>query len=478
MTDKGREVAKELIETARLDLEKGNLDPAERCFNYLLDRNPKSPDLWFYAGTCQLQRGFLVVAEMMFKKCLELDKHSVAAYNNLGNMYKLQQRVEEAEKYFNLALKYFPKDADEEVQKELGGVYNNLATIYVSNGTPDKAIEYCEQGLKYTPTSPRLLWNRSLALLEKRQWAAGWYGYDAGFANSNEGKRKNKPYEQNYPVWDGTKGKTVVIYGEQGLGDEILFSSMLPEVMKDANVIIDAHPRLANIFRNSFPGIPVYGTRKEKETPWTELYTIDARIAVGSLGRFYRKTDGDFPKHNGYLKADKDISEKYRQRLAAMGSRPKIGISWKGGYLSTGKKLRSIPLEQWGPIFGLDADFISLQYTSEADVEAEAAENKFGIKIHHWQDVIDDYDETAGLVDNLDLLISVTTSIVHLFGAMGKPAWAMTPAKSNWNWGLSGTEMIWYPSVKLYRQTGEEWDTVIRQISEDACRLFQKTTVA
>lgn len=472
-----KEAGQEIFERAHKDLIAGNIDVSERAFNYLLDRNIQNPDLWFYSGTCQLKRGFNAVAELMFKKCLEIDKNSVAALNNLGTLCKQQQRKDEAESYFRKALKFFPKNCEPEVERELGGIWNNLSTLYIENGTPDKAIEYCNAGLKYQPASPQLLWNRALAHLEKKEWEAGWYGYDSGF-KSEDGKRKDKPYSGNIPHWDGSPGMTVIIYGEQGLGDEILFSSMIDDASRRASIIIDAHPRLANIFRNSFPGIPIYGTRKDNETPWTELFKIDARCAIGSLGKLFRKKDSDFPMRERYLFADKRISEKYREKLSLLGNRPKIGISWKGGYPSTGKKIRSIDLKQWGPILSIDADFISLQYTSKADEEAIEAEEFHGIKIHHWQDTIDDYDETAGLVDNLDLVVTITTSIAHLAGAMGKKTLVLTPSKNNWNWGLSGSEMIWYPSITLFRQIGNDWNPVIRKISEEICHLFQKTTAA
>jgi len=470
MTEKNL-VGQEILERAQKDLVEGNLDVAERAFNYLLDRNKNNPDLWFYSGTCLMQREFYSVAELMFNKCLELDKHSVAAYNNLGTLCKEQQRNEEAEVYFRKALQFFPKHCSEETEKEKAGIWNNLATLYVNNGTPDKAIEYCNNGLEYLPGNQKILWNRSLAHLEKGEWKKGWDDYESG--HEDDGKRRKRDY-LNVPIWDGTHGQTVIVYGEQGIGDEIMFSSMLPEMAKVCNVVLDCHPRLANIFRDSFQNIPVFGTRKEKQVEWHTRYKVDAKIAIGSLGQFFRNSEESFPKHSGYLVPDKSVVAKYKEKLSALGQRPKIGISWKGGYMKTRKDLRTVPLTQWDDLFSMDADFISLQYTAHAEKEIEEAEKKFGIKIHHWQDTVDDYDETAGLIGALDLVISVCTSVIHLSGAMNAPCFVLTPSKPAWRYGLKDKSMVWYPSVTLYRQTGSDWSDVMKNVKEDTCRLFQK----
>lgn len=473
MTDKTL-AGQEIIERAQKDLAEGNLDVAERAFNYLLDRNKGNPDLWFFSGTCAMQRGYRAQAEIMLKKCLSIDPGAVAAYNNLGSVYKEENRDKEAEECFRKAIKIFPKTKDEAVQREIADIWNNLATLYVNNGTPDKAIEYCNKGLEVEPNNTKLLWNKSLAELEKGDWKQGWKDYEA----DRDGKKRKKRDYGDIPVWDGTPGKTVIVYGEQGIGDEILFMSMINDLKKKCNVIIDCHPRMANIFRDSFPDIPVYGTRKEEFTTWHNLYKVDAKIACGSLGQFFRNSDEDFPKHEGYLVADKAIVQKYKEKLAALGSRPKIGISWKGGYMSTRKDLRTIFLDKWRKIFEIDADFISLQYTHNAHKEAEEAEKLFGVKIHHWQDTIDDYDETAGLVKSLDLVISVCTSVIHLSGALNVPCFVLTPARPAWRYGIERRDMVWYPSVTLYRQTRDGWEDVMSNVKEDTCSLFQNRIAA
>ena len=123
-------------------------------------------------------------------------------------------------------------------------------------------------------------------------------------------------------------------------------------------------------------------------------------------------------------------------------------------------------LERLRPLLSLpNVKFVSLQY-GNCDEEIAAFEASTGIKIHHWQDVVDDYDETAALVSALDLVVSVCTAVVHLTGALGRPAWVMAPFVPEWRYGHKGTSMIWYPSVRLFRQPElDEWDPVITEIT-------------
>jgi ADP-heptose:LPS heptosyltransferase len=156
----------------------------------------------------------------------------------------------------------------------------------------------------------------------------------------------------------------------------------------------------------------------------------------------------------------------WKRRLDALGPGPKIGLSWRGGVGHTGKARRSLTLEQLRPVLKSPGEhFISLQYT---DVQAELAElrTRHGITVHHWPEAIDDYDETAALVCALDQVVTVCTAIVHLTGALGRPAIVMVPFGSDWRYGAEGDRMLWYPSVRLVRQSAiGEWSTVLETVA-------------
>jgi hypothetical protein len=254
-----------------------------------------------------------------------------------------------------------------------------------------------------------------------------------------------------------------------------MFASIIPDMVADcAQVIIDAHPRLQNMFQRSFRGlgVAVYGTRKVKDPHWLRVQKLDARIAMGSLGRLYRKTDTDFPRAP-YLKPDPDLVEDYRRRLAGY-RRPRIAIAWKGGYVRTHKDDRSMSLDTLlGAVSGL-GEVWSLQYTPEAGKECE------GKAIHHWQAEIDNYDLTAALVSNLDLVITVNQSLAHLCGALGVPCWVLTPKACAWRYGTTTEHMPFYGDhLKQYRQ-GEDrdWAPVLERVRADLWKRFRKNIAA
>jgi ADP-heptose:LPS heptosyltransferase len=193
----------------------------------------------------------------------------------------------------------------------------------------------------------------------------------------------------------------------------------------------------------------------------------DHQVPIGSLPSHFRNRAQAFPEHCGYLKADASKVAAWAERLAALGPGVKIGLSWQGGVGHTGRLRRSLTLEQLLPLLRLPGmHFVSLQYT---DVAAEIAEiaKRHGIQIHHWPEAIDDYDETAALVCALDQTLTVCTAIVHLTGALGRPATVMVPFGSDWRYGASSERMPWYPSVHLIRQRAiGDWSNVLQTVMQ------------
>jgi ADP-heptose:LPS heptosyltransferase len=187
---------------------------------------------------------------------------------------------------------------------------------------------------------------------------------------------------------------------------------------------------------------------------------------MGTLPLFLRRRSSDFPSHTGYLKADARRVAYWKAMLATLPGRRKVGISWRGGLATTQRSFRSIPLAAWLPILStLGIDFVSLQY-GEVDAELGVLRAS-GASLTHWQDAIDDYDETAALVSALDLVVSVQTAVVHLAGALGQRAKVLITAQPEWRYGATGS-MIWYPSVRLYRQeTPGDWKPVIEAVRSD-----------
>lgn len=456
-------IQEQIERASTLIQENKDLNLAEDILNGVLNLDPSSTTILFALGTLYLRKKYNALAIQVYKRALEINDKLACVWNNLGFVYREEQKRELAEDAFVKASKLNPNDAD---------CWANLGGLYVADGRPEKAIVYMDRALKVDPNHECAKWNRSLAYLEQGDYSKGFEDYDAGVRTAD---RQERVY-QDAKRWDGTRGKTVVVYGEQGIGDEIMFASVIPDLMKDCNVIFDAHPRLYEIFRHSFPNIPIYGTRKDNEIAWPAYHRIDAKIAIGSLAKFYRRYKKDFPGTK-YLSPDPMLESKYHYILTGISThRMNIGISWAGGIKTTNKKERTIALEKWLPIFkNVDANFISLQYVDGAQEEINKFTEAHGIQIHHWQDTIDDYDETAALVSNLDMVISVPQSVVHLAGALGVPTFQLTPRRSLWQMGVYGEDMPWYgETVKnIWQETPGEWDSVIEKTKDLLCNLYQ-----
>lgn len=452
--------------------ENKNYEEVELICNAVLNQSPNTAICYGILGMLYSKKNFISLAEHSFKHAisLEKDKLNLSTYhNNLGFLYKTQlYDTDKARTEFEKALTYNEKNEVEPIV--------NYASLYVTSGQPELALKHIDKALLIDKDHPDAHWNRALALLEMGD-------YKQGFEEYNHKYRDKSKYYRNYgfPEWDGSPDKTLIVYGEQAIGDEILFASMLPDLIKMSKLVIfDSHPRLVDIFRRSFPEIPVYGTRKCPELQWVNNHKpIDAQISIGSLLKYLRTDGTNFPG-TPYLKADPKLVEFYKQKLAALGDKPKIGISWKGGTPGTGLKYRKFDLELYKPIFeAFDADYISLQYTENADLSVKAFEEKNpGFKVHHWHDAVYDYDHTAALVSNLDLVISVPQSVVFLAGALGTPVFQVTPKRILWQSGVYGRETLpWYNSVKLFWQDDDEkWPPVINKVKEALCRLSPTNT--
>lgn len=401
-------------------------------------------------------------------KFVALKKSELA--NAIGTTWKHENKTEQARYWFEKAGKILGEpNAD---------ISNNLATLYINEGSPQKAIPHLQQALARDPNHPQAQWNMSLAYLETGI-------YDKGFDLYGAGKRAQVRADRNYvmtggktPEWDGTPGQTVVVYGEQGIGDEIMFASCIPDLLKVCKqVVFECHIKLQRMFCNSFPGIDIYGTREDERIMWVSTgdgkprYPIDAKIAVGDLPRLYRRSLESFPG-TPYIEPTKDAQMRWANKFNGMfkDGKPVIGINWIGGHKKTRVEVRSLTLEQMLPILKQDAHFVSLQYT-DCEQEIFEFEQAHGIKIHNWPEGSrnEQYDETGGMVANLDLVITCCSSIVHLAGAMGTACWVLTPSRPAWRYRLDLDYMPWYgKTVTLFRQQNgnTDWEPVVEEVAE------------
>ena len=331
-----------------------------------------------------------------------------------------------------------------------------------------EGIARFRQALERAPGDPGVHNNLSIALLASGDFANGWR-----HQGKKWGLRENARLRPDFaaPLWRGEPlaGKSLYVWSEQGLGDQVMFANMFPDlVAAGGRCTFEVHPRLERLFARSFPGSEVVGKRPRKAAPRQPDY----QVPMSGLGEFLRSDLASFPVHTGYLTASPARRLHWRTRLTALGPGLRVGISWRGGTDRTDRRLRSIPLEKWQPILRLPGvQYVSLQY-GDCRPELEAA-RAGGMRIAHWQDAVDDLDECAALLSELDLVVSVATTVIHLAGALARPVWVLVPARPGWRYLLEGEQLPWYPSARLWRQTTlDEWEPLLARLAQ-AIGLFR-----
>src|SRR6185295_15345244 len=236
--------------------------------------------------------------------------------------------------------------------------------------------------------SPDLRWHRATALLLRGDYARGWPEHEARKSIRGGAIHREFPY----PEWDGAPlgDGALLVYAEQGVGDEIMFASCIPDLAaRGVHCVLECAPRLASLFGRSFPAVTVHGAARDGSRDWLGAYpALRAQSAIGSLPRFLRNAPEAFPARGGYLVPDARRTESWRARLAALGPGIKIGISWRGGTPKTRGRLRSMAPAELQPLLALEhARFVSLQYG--------APEPELPSPLTSWPEAVADLDETA-----------------------------------------------------------------------------------
>lgn len=429
--------AERLLEQSVKEKDGDKLVEAENICNLLLNDNPDDWHALFVLGRCYIEASRYGTAANLYRRVADIVPDSSHAWNNLGFCMHTLQKYQTAEEYFNKAIELDPTNFE---------AYNNMASLFAAQSQTEKALRWAEWA-KYWASEPghyaKVEQNIALPLLGTGQWKRGWEAFE--FSLGDKWRRDRQYASEGH--WDGTPGQTVVLYGEQGIGDEIMFGSIIPDAIRDCKeVIIECDRRLESLFRRTFTTATVYGTRHDKRLDWPAQHKIDARCAFGSLAKFYRSA-GEFPRKSYLVTAPANLTR----------SKPLIGIAWTGGTKITGTTRRSLSVEQvcWLRDRRPDLQFVSLEYKGDDCPDGILDPRVFTRSPN--------YDDTASLVASLDKVVSVTTAVALLAGAIGKECHVACPEAPTWHWGYSG-EMPWF-DIKLYRSKGD-WQPVLEQIAE------------
>ena len=430
-------------------------DDAIRDYDRALALQPDFAEAWCNRGNAlQAGRNF-AAAIASYNRALAVHADYTDALNNRGNAEKALGQHDAALQSYAAAFAANPKDPE---------AISNRGHLYLETVRHGEALAEYDRALTVDPTHAAALQGRALIHLGRGDYTAGWDAYEerlryqASLSNTDASSYRNLLLRPNRV---DIMGKNIALIREQGIGDEVMFASILPDLQRDAaHITYACEKRLARLFANSFPGIEFTNPDNFDGTPY------DAVIPIGSLGYMYRQQSEDFPARAYFSPAQATVNA-WATRLGPRNGRQRVGISWRGGTADTRAEQRSLALAELQQLFNLpDQDFVSLQYGDVAD-EVAAFNANAGQDIRVFPRAeIDDFEDLAALIANLDLVVSVQNSIVHLCGALGKECLTMVPANAEWRYGIAGDRMAWYDSVRLYRRTPEGgWAEVVAKIA-------------
>lgn len=453
------------------------LTEVENEYNSLLNQHPDEPLLLFPVLTVALQKGYHGLAVNGYRWMLHNwpeTKKMPQTWNNLGTSYKGEHMDDKARECWEEAIALV--DPDKEEERGLYAEYcSNLSTLYINTGNPAGGLQYAKDAVELQPENLKNWWNLSLIELELGRWEDGWKHYDKGVQS---GDRYNRWPDVPYYNGEDLTGKRVLLYGEQGIGDEIMFAGALRQLCHAADkVFFECHDRLENLFRSStrdVENLEISGTRKMKQADYRDIvvdgFKPDYTIGIGSLFRWF-----GIKSRAPYLKPNPELVEMYRERLNELGPGLKVGVGYAGGHKKTHSHERSFKLGDLGPILDIPGcEFVSLQYTPEATGKFDRHFMQTGRKVHHWPDVLyrgedpgEDYEHTAALIKALDIIVVPNTTAVHCAGAIGTPCITLTPRACAWRYRNNRySEMVMYgPHVSQVFETVEGWDGAFKAVA-------------
>jgi hypothetical protein len=284
----------------------------------------------------------------------------------------------------------------------------------------------------------------------------GWPEYEWRW-KTRDFSSGRRPFTQ--PQWDGgsLNGRTILLHAEQGLGDTLQFIRYAPLVAEAAgNIVVECPAPLKRLLRHSLRQVPVLS----KGEP---LPPFDIHCPMLSLPLACRTTLANIPRQVPYLNADSELAAHWQGKLVSQRELLKVGLAWAGNKAHKNDRHRSIELSTLAPLGEVPhVSFISLQ---KGEPAKQATRAPAGITLFDWSNELGDFADTATLIANLDLIISVDTAVAHLAGAMGKPVWTLLPFVPDWRWLLEREDSPWYPTMRLFRQSAPgDWSGVITRV--------------
>jgi Flp pilus assembly protein TadD len=487
----------------------GRLDQADAVYKAVLAADPANADALHYSGVIAFQRGDMGAAAALITAALARNPANAPAHNNLGNALAAQGDLDRAVACYREAVRLMPGYVDAHVNlgaklkqqgllDEAAHAYraalthapqhatalSNLGAICNEQARPEEALELCERAVAARPglaeahnnlgnalqslgrrDEAEQAFRQALALKPDMAPASLNYGFSRLLGGDYEAGlpllEKRFEASVSLPVhfglrnlvseldparrWRGEPGRgTLLVWADQGLGDSLMTLRYLPLVKSRgfSRVVVYGEPALARIFRAT-PGVDRF-IAKQDPLP---AGTYDWHCPNMSLPLAFGTRLDTIPRDVPYIGVSPELILPWQGKLAALPGK-RVGIAWAGTKMNPKDAVRSVPLAQFAPLFAVPGiSFVSLQ-------KGDGAEDLAGApgKIHDWMAHCGDLLDTAALMSQLDLVVTVDTAIVHLAGATGRPVWMLNRCESEWRWMLGREDSPWYPTLRLFRQ--------------------------
>ncbi len=435
------------------------VDARETLLRFLKIR-PDDGEALAVLGEIQHAEGDYEGAEACLEKAIALVGETPALLNNLAIAVKRQDRPEDALGIYRRALRVSPDNPE---------ILCNIGSAEVTLGRVGQAERRFREALRVAPENPKALQNLGLVLLGQENFEEGWPLF---LRHEEIGLLSEGGFAATAPLWRGEKldGGRLLIWRHQGIGDELIYASMLPDlVARGFDILYKTEPRTIPLLARSFPTVR-FSDFDDPETGLPGEAPVLAQCPVHLLGAALRTSPGDFPRHTGYLKADAARTEGLRAKYGG-GDGPLIGISWrsKAAYLGS---IKSSDLADWKAVLTQPgATFVSLQYGGFTD-DIARARSLYGIPIVHDPDIdqVRDVEGLACQVAAMDLVISTSNATVHVAGALGVPVWMLLPRHglSLWYWFGGRKDCPWYPSMRMFRQRRQgDWRELLERVGSE-----------
>jgi len=422
-----------------LQVTKGALDAGLECLQLAQQLDAVNPQIPYTIGVILQEAGRLAESIAAYQSALALNPNMVTAWENLCTAYYDQQEFA-----LGLAAAERARHLKPESPLAIRGAANCLAAM----GRRAEALQVLEVGIHYHPANGELRIHHAWELMANGQFAQGWRALE--WRHSRQGITDTPPRSVPWPRWNGESlvGKTILVYGEQGIGDEIMFAPWVQSILQaGGRCLLECEPRLEQLFARAFPQCLILRREDRAQIPWhAQLPPIDYCISAFSLPLYFQQPS----PRSAYLTAVPQRVAYWRERLTALGPGRKVGISWRGGLSAKVRAIRSIPPDVFGELVDPQNVYISLQYGATA---AEVTRVSHALHYFSVPNPLQDLEEFAALVSALDVVVSVDNSTIHLAGALGIKTLMLLPVYSEWRWGNAPTGVSpWYQSVDMIRQ--------------------------